>query len=210
MAGVYLDVAPVTPLLLAGRLLAVAAGVRDEVGREASGGEQRAQGLDVVLLVVVAVALRVRRGRGDAPGVVVGNVGSETTNGSRLASVLIDAGIQVGSGLNVGGPAEPTGVTSIEVHGHMRKVELLEGIDGQLLVGSRRSAALRDVHVGHHVGKRVGLNDQDGADVGVLHKDLADGVDVGLVVGGAIAGNSEFAVGGSGRAGVALVAEVEG
>ena len=205
----YLDVAPVTPLLLAGRLLAVAASIGDEVGREASRAKERAQGLDVVLFVVVAVALGVRRGRGNAPGVVVGNVGGQAADGSGLAGARVDAGIQIGSGLDVGGPAEPAGVASIEVHGHMRKVELLEGIDGQLLVGSRRSAALRDVHVGHHVGKRVGLNDQDGADVGVLHKGLADGVDVGLVVGGAIVGNRKLAVGGSGRAGIALVSEGE-
>ena len=196
----YLGVAPVTPRLLAGRLLAVAASISDEVGREATSGEQRAQGLDVVLLVVVAVALGVRRGRGDAPGVVVGNVGSQTTDGGGLAGTRVDAGIQVGCGLNVGGPAEPAGMASIEVHAHVGEVELLQGIDGQLLVGGGRSAALRNVHVGDHVGEGVGLDDQDGADVGVLHENLADGVNVRLVVGGTSVRNRKFSVGGSGGA----------
>ncbi len=190
-------VAPVTPLRLAGGLLAVAASVGDEVSREAGVGEERAEGLDVVLLVVVGVALGVRRGGGDAPGVVVGNVGGQAADRSGLAGARVDAGKQIGGGLDVGGPAEPPGVASIEVHGNVGQVELLEGIHGQLLVGRGGAAALGDVHVGDQVGKGVGLNDQDGADIRVLDEERADGADVALVVGGTTAGDGELAVGGS-------------
>jgi len=188
-------VAPVAPLNLAGGLLAGTASVGDEVGREAGSGEEGLEGLNVLLLVIVGVGAGVGGGASQAPGVVVGNVGDEPTDRSRLASVLVDAGKEISSGLDVGGPSQPTGVTSIEVHGNVGQVELLEGVDSQLLVGGRSSAALGNAHVGDHVGKRIGLDDEDGADVRVSNEILADAVDVGLVVGSTAVGNGPFAVG---------------
>ena len=206
-------IAPVTPLGLscmllvseylgkeAGRehtsgLLAAAASVGNEVSGEAGRGEERAKGLNVVLLIVVGVGRRVRRGRGDAPGVVVGNVGGQATDSSRLAGVLVDAGKQVSGGLDVGGPAEPASVASVEVHGHVRQVQLLERIHGQLLVCRGGAAALLDAHVGHHVGKGVRLNDQEHANVRVLDDHLADTVNVALVVGRAAVCDRPLAVG---------------
>lgn len=53
-------------------------------------------------------------------------------------------------------------------------------------------------HCTNHVGKRVGLDDENVADVGVLEHHSTDGVDVGLVLGNAIVGNVQLAVGGVG------------
>ena len=153
-----------------------------------------------MLLVVVDVGRGVRRGGRDAPGVVVGNVSGQATDGGGLAGILVDVGEEVSSGLDVGGPAEPASVASVEVHSDVGQVELLEGVDSQLLVGGGRAAALLDAHVGHHVGQGIGLNDQEHADIRVGDEVLADGVDVGLVVGSTVRGNSELAVGGGGSA----------
>ena len=203
-------VAPVTPLLLAGGLLAVAASIRDELSREARTVEERRDGLNVVLLVVVGVTLGVRWGCSDAPGVVVGNVGGQTADGGGLAGSRVDAGKQSCGGLEVGRPAEPAGVAGIEVHRYMGKVELLDGVYDQVLVGLLGVAALGDVEVGYQVGKRVGLNNQESTDIGVGDEELADGVDVGLVVGGTVIGNGELAVGGSGSAGGGVSCMVRG
>ena len=70
-----LDIAPIAPLELAGGLLAVTAGVDDELGIEALVAEKRSKGLNVVLLVVVRVRRSIRRSAGDRPSIVVGNVG---------------------------------------------------------------------------------------------------------------------------------------
>ena len=64
------DVAPISPSLLRSRLNTVPAGVSDEVGWEAVGCEEWAQGVDVALLVAVAVALGVRWAGGDGPCVL--------------------------------------------------------------------------------------------------------------------------------------------
>lgn len=52
--------------------------------------------------------------------------------------------------------------------------------------------------LGDHVGQRVGLDDEDGADVLVLEEDGADGVDVLLVQSDTVVGNGKLAVGGVG------------
>lgn len=40
--------------------------------------------------------------------------------------------------------------------------------DGTCLVSSRSASALRHAHVGDHVSERIGLDDGDHADLGVL------------------------------------------
>ncbi|KAI6749548.1 hypothetical protein HG530_014962 [Fusarium avenaceum] len=182
-----LGVAPVSPSLLAGRLLAGAALVDEELGAgPALLLEERRQGVDVLLLVVVGVALGVVGLGGELPGVVVGNVGDETSESGRLAGVLVDVGVQLGGRGKVGGPSEPATVTGVEVHGDMGEVKLLDGVDGELLVG------------------RLGLGTlgsaQDGADVRVLLKNALDLGNVGLVLVLAVVVKGVFSVGSSGSA----------
>lgn len=105
--------------------------------------------------------LSVRRGRADAPGIVVGNVGHETTEGLGAAGVLEDLGVHLGGGGKVRLPAEPASVTTIEVHGDVGKVELGDGVVGALEVGSLSAGALGHVQVGDEVGKRVGLCEEE-------------------------------------------------
>lgn len=60
----------------------------------------------------------------------------------------------------VGVPAKPATVASIDVHGDVGKVEVLESIGNALLVAIRRVLAGGKVGVGDQVRERVGLNDQ--------------------------------------------------
>lgn len=193
-------VAPVALLDLAGGLLAGTAGVDDELGGEAGGVEQGGEGLDVALLIVVGVGGGVRGSGGEGPAVVVGHVGDETADGLGLAGGLVDVSEQSGGGLDVGGPAEPAAVASVKVLGDVGEVELGDGVVGALLVGRGGVGTLGNVGVGDEVGKRVGLDDKDGANVRVLDQELADGVDVGLVVVDAVVGDGELAVGGGSSA----------
>lgn len=193
-------VAPVTLLDLARGLHAGAARVDDELGGEAGGVEQRGEGLDEALLIVVGVGGGVRGSRGERPAVVVGHVGDETTDRLGLTGVLVDVGEEGGGGPDVGGPAEPATVASVEVLSNVGEVELGDGVVGALLVGGGGVGALGNVSVGDKVGKRVGLDDEDGTDVRVLDEELADGVDVGLVVIDAVVGEGELAVGGGSSA----------
>ena len=82
-----LDVAPVAPLLLLSGLDAAAALVDDEARVPAVALEQRRDGVDVQLLVVVLVALSVGRGGGGVVAVVVGDVGDQAAQGLGLAGV---------------------------------------------------------------------------------------------------------------------------
>jgi hypothetical protein len=72
-----LDIAPVAPLLLRSRLHATTSLVHNKVRIPASCHEQRRNGVDVQLLVVVLVALRVGWGGRGVVAVVVGDVGDE-------------------------------------------------------------------------------------------------------------------------------------
>jgi len=51
----------------------------------------------------------------------------------------------------------------IHVHVDVVEVELLDRVDGRVFVGRSRVRALSDVHVCHHVGERIGLDDGDDA-----------------------------------------------
>jgi len=190
------DVAPVAPLLLLCWLDAVAAGVGDEVGWEAGSGQERRDGVDVALLVAGGVGRRIGGAGGDAPGVVVGDVGGEAADGGGRAGGFVEVAEHGRGGADVGGPAEPAGVAGVEVHGHVWQVELLDGVGGQLLVGSSRVGALGNAHVGDHVGEGVGLDDKDHAGLGVLHEDRFDGIDVLLVQCSTAVGDGVLAIGG--------------
>lgn len=198
-----LDVAPVAPGL-AEVLLAGAALVDDEARGEAllledgakslratdtsafvstSGGE--ATHVDVVDLVVVRVALGAGVGGGSAERIVVGDVGGEAADERGGAGVLEDGGEHLGGGAQVGGPAEPASMASIEVHVHADGRELLDGVvDAGLCkdvnvsfplgkeecdayqVGGLSVGALLDVQVGDEVSQGVGLDDGNDADIG--------------------------------------------
>lgn len=153
-----LGVAPVTPLDLASGLLAATARVGDEAGIPAGRLQERVEVGDVARLVTDRVALGVGwAGTIDLPGVVVGDVGGETTESSGAASIFVDLGVHGSSRAQVGWPSEPTGVTGIEVHGHIGKIEGLDGIVGALEIGSLGAGALGDAQVGDQVGEGIRL-----------------------------------------------------
>lgn len=152
-----LDVAPVSPLLLSGWLHAAAALVHDEVRVPAVLREQRRDGVDVQLLVVVLVALRVRGGGGGVVAVVVGDVGHEAAQRLGLAGVAPDFGEEFGGGREVGVPTKPAGVAGVDVRVHVREVEGLDGVFDAGDVGGLRVGALLDVQVGDEVAETVGL-----------------------------------------------------
>lgn len=87
-------------------------------------------------------------------------------------------------------------MTGINVHRHIRQVELLKRVLDTLVIRCLRISALGYVEIRHHVGETVRLDDEQGADVaksGELHLDC---VDVGLVVGNTVVGNAVLAIGG--------------
>lgn len=63
---------------------------------------------------------------------------------------------------------EPSSVSSVDVHVNAEGVQSLKSVDGALLVSSGSAGTLGDVHVGDHVGERIGLDDGDDTDIGVL------------------------------------------
>ena len=153
-----LGVAPVAPLELAGGLLAGTALVGDELDTGPSGLDQeRTESVDELLLVVDGVRGGVRGRRAERPGVVVGDVGDETTERLGGAGILVDLGVQRSSQGLVGRPSEPSSVAGIEVHGDVGQVEVLDGVVGALEVSGLSVLALGDVQVGDQVGQGVGL-----------------------------------------------------
>ena len=169
-----LDVAPVSPCLLAGRLLSIAScimlenvcicqrftkltSVGDEVGWEACSSEKRSELGDVSKLVAVCLALSVRRACSDAPGIVVCNIGGQTPDLRGAASCLVKISKHGCSRANIGGPSKPSSVTSIEIHGNVRKVELLNSVGCAFLICSSCVGALGDIQVGDKVSKGIGF-----------------------------------------------------
>jgi hypothetical protein len=72
-------------------------------------------------------------------------------------------------------PAEPAAVTSIDVHGNVGEVELLEGVGDAFAVAGGRVLAGLFVGVGDEVGEGVGFDDEGDGGVGVLFEDGDDG-----------------------------------
>lgn len=172
------------------------------MSRETLSLEQGRERVDEPFLVAVLVAL----GDGsvalrDAVGVVVGDVGDDTTDTARRASGLVDLGVELGGRCDVRLPPEPSSVAAVEVHVDVGKIEGLEGVDGERLVDRSSLAALGDVHVGDHVGERIGLDGKVDWDIGVFLDDGGNLVNVlGLVDVLAILVNCELAVGGESSA----------
>jgi hypothetical protein len=152
-----LDIAPVAPSLLLRRLHAAAALVDDEVRVPAVACDQRRDGVDVQLLVVVLVALGVGGCGGDVETVVVGSVCHETAQGLGFSCVRPDLREELGGGPEVGVPAEPAGVPGVDVGGHVGEVECLDGVFDAGDVGGLRFLAFGDVQVGDEVAETVGL-----------------------------------------------------
>lgn len=132
-------------------------GVDDEMSWVSSRGEKRCQGVDVLLLIAVRVARGVRGAGSDTPGVVVGNVGSKTSDGGGAASSLVDLSEKGGGRADVGRPSQPSGVTGVEIHGYVWKVQGADGILDTLLVGSLGIGTLGDAQVGDQVGQGIRL-----------------------------------------------------
>lgn len=95
------------------------------------------------------------------------------------ASVLVNLGKLLSTGLEVGVPAEPTTVTSVDVHDDVGKVEALEGIGNTLLVSGLALRALGLVGVGDKVRQGVGLDQKSESRLGV-GLDLSDNGYIGV------------------------------
>lgn len=180
------DVAPVAPLL-AEMLDTVAAGIDDGLAGHASRLEFGREGLDVELLVLALVPLGVggigELSGAEVPGVPAGNVGGDTADLLGGASVLVNGGELLGTGLEVVVPAEPAAVAGIDVHDDVGEVELLEGICDTLTVAGGRVLAGLLVDVGDQVGQAIGLDDKGDGSVGVLLEELDDGcIGISLVI----------------------------
>lgn len=147
-------IAPISLLDLASWLLSAARLVDDETSTwPSSVGKSGADGVDVALLVTVGVGAGVSGASSNGPGVVVGNVGGKTTELLGGAGVLVDRSIHIRRVDKMFSPSEPSSVTTVQVHGDIGESELLDGIDGQILVGSGGVGALGHSHVGDSVGK---------------------------------------------------------
>lgn len=86
-------------------------GIGDKVGIEACGREQGSNSIDIALLVTVRVTLSIRWAGVDAPGVIVGNIGGQSTNSGRGRCVLVNIGEEGSGRSEIGRPAQPAGMT---------------------------------------------------------------------------------------------------
>lgn len=149
--------------------------------------EERDEGRDVVLLIVVGVGRGDGIGGGSGNGVVVGDVcnkrsidirahtsmgkaltGGETTDTVGSTGTREEVTEELSSRGDVSGPSEPSSVTGVEVEVDVGLAEFLDGVDGHALVDILGSGAARVAQVGDQVGKRIGLDDSDDTDLGVL------------------------------------------
>ena len=111
----------------------------------------------------------------NVPGVPTGGVGGPTTELLGAATGLESLGKLLCAGLQVRVPAEPTTVTSVEVHDDIGKIEVLDGIGDTVTVAGGRVLASILVRVGDKVGKRIGLDEERESNVGVLLDELDNG-----------------------------------
>jgi hypothetical protein len=117
-------------------------------------------------LIIVGVALRDRIRTRSAQSVIVGDVGSQAANERRGRGVLVELREEGGRGLEVGRPAKPASMSSVEVHVDTDGVELLDSIRNGLKVGRLGIGAFLNAQVGDQVGERVGLDDSNDANIG--------------------------------------------
>jgi hypothetical protein len=90
-------------------------------------------------------------------------------------SECIEAGNVVVRRTQVVVPAEPSSVTSVNVHGNVGQVERLESVCDTITVSLGRVLAGLEVGVGDQVGQGIGLDDESDGSVGVLLEDGNDG-----------------------------------
>lgn len=113
--------------------------------------------MDESLLIVDGAALSVRRGAADAPGIVVGDVGGKSTECSWLSGILIDVGKELCRWALVVGPAKPTCMTCIKVHGDVGQVQFRDSVVCQADICVLGLGALGNIQVGDEVSQRVRL-----------------------------------------------------
>lgn len=119
-------------------------GVGDEVSGVPGRNKEWRKRVDVFLLVAVGIARRVRCACGNTPGIVVGHVRRQTTDGGRLASSGVDLSKERSSRSDVSAPSEPSSMTSIKVHSHVCQIQLRESILDTGEVGGLSVGALGD------------------------------------------------------------------
>lgn len=100
--------------------------------------------------------------------VVVGNVGSETTEEGGGSGVSVEVSEQLSSGAQVGGPSEPSSMASVDVGVDANGVELLESVGDTLGISGLCTGTLSNVQVGDHVGQRIRFDNSNNADLRVL------------------------------------------
>jgi len=113
----------------------------------------------------------------------------------RRSGTGVELSEELSSGGQVGRPAEPSSVTSIEVHVDTEGVEGLDGVGDTRLVGSLSTTALGNVKVGDQVGQRVGLDDSNDTNIGVFLDLSSELVDVVVVLVETVVGDRELSVG---------------
>lgn len=151
------NIAPVAPLVLAGGLLAAASNINDEAGRETLLLQKGSKRIDVALLIAVGVLAGDGRASAVPESIVVGHVGDDTTDSAGRSSSLVYLSEQLRRRLNVGRPAEPSSVATVEVHVDVCEVEGFDGVCSEVLVVWCSLGALRHTHIGDHVGEGVGF-----------------------------------------------------
>lgn len=114
---------------------------------------------NVVYFVIITVALSDRIGRGSSKGVEVGNVRGDTTEVSGRASVSVDLGEELGGRGQISRPAQPSSMTSIDVHGNTNCVKFLDSVNDTLLVSALGVSTFLDIQICDQISERVRLND---------------------------------------------------
>lgn len=131
--------------------------VSEEVRRKAILRQERRKSIDISLLVTVRVALSVRGACRDAPSIVVGHIGDQTTDRCWRSGCLVQRAEKFRCGLNVGSPSQPASVTGIQVHDDVLQVQCLDSVSCESLVGGCSICAFLNIEVCHKVGKTVGF-----------------------------------------------------
>lgn len=149
--------------LLAGTGVGDTALVNNEVSRKAALLEMGGQAGGIVALIPAVAPLGVVLTDDGVKGVVVGDVGGETTNLVLLAGSLVgslqDLGELIGSEGKVVVPPEPATVGGVNVEVDVVLLELGDGMGDAITVGVNGTGAEGDVEVGDQVSERIGLED---------------------------------------------------
>lgn len=123
-----LDIAPITPSILLSGLDTIAAyegqsrlfrtykcsrksclltGICDEMGIPSCALQKRRHGVDIFLLITVAVTRGVRGAAGQRPAVVVGNVCCQATQRSGLGGIVVNLSVELSCWAQICRPTKP-------------------------------------------------------------------------------------------------------